>query len=494
MKRVDGDILHMDCAGPKPTKLYYVPREEFSKNIMDNAEYAAACRLNILYMIQRAGAGHIGSAFSALDIYNFLFRINYRRGDIIISSKGHDCAAIYSISLAEGYIPDFDEIHRFRQPGGLPGHCEISPMTKSFICINTGSLGMGLSKAQGIAISRRFSGEEAGEDGRIYVVLGDGEMQEGQNWEALRNIRERGLSEIIPIIDMNGFQCNWSTLKTSPFFRIEKTLGWMGYEICEMNGHDYGYMEKTLNHVERLLTRKNKHPLILADTEKGHGTKVTIGNHYHAGKMDDDDYFVATRELILNLPKNISINEVDRQETVLKTVYEKPNFLIDSYRSIIASLVRENPSIFIFCADLNSDCGLDLALKENPCRYFEFGISEQDMVSAASGCALKGFIPIVHSFSSFLCRRANEQIYNNCTEGKHIIYVGSLAGILPSGPGPSHTCEDDIALMKTMPNMKIFDPETPKDLEICMNHAVYTEIGPVYIRIRCLARLDGLKR
>jgi len=99
----------------------------------------------------------------------------------------------------------------------------------------------------------------------------------------------------------------------------------------------------------------------------------------------------------------------------------------------------------------------------------------------------------VHSFAAFLCRRANEQIYNACLERRHIVFVGAMAGLLPEGPGTSHECMEDVALMKTMPGMTVLVPDTPDRLRATMKWAVNEATGPVYVSIRCW-ELEGVRR
>lgn len=424
-------------------KLYYIPKSETDKqNILE--KLTDCLRVNILYMIQQAGAGHIGSAFSAVDIMTELYFKEMQEGDIFFSSKGHDVAALYAILIAKGIIPE-EELHNYRRPGGLEGHPNINTPG---IVTNTGSLGMGLSKAQGMVLARRLQGKK----GRIFVLIGDGEIQEGQISEALRNIFNNGVRDsIYCIMDANQFQLSRTT------------------HICK-EAYD-------------ILNIKFCH------TIKGKGTSVTEGNKYHAGAMDEEDYKQAIKELKGRLP-GVNFIETDQRT---RPFIEKANSLIPYYSECLRDIMRENDKVVVLDADLAKDCGLEEIRNIYPERFFEFGISEQDMVSAAGGMALEGLIPIVHSFSAFLCRRANEQIYNNCTEKKKTVYVGAFSGILPYGIGLSHTCMDDIVLMKTMPGMTILEPKQD-ELNVALRWAVYQAPGPTYIRIPCWPILEGMRR
>ena len=116
-------------------------------------------------------------------------------------------------------------------------------------------------------------------------------------------------------------------------------------------------------------------------------------------------------------------------------------------------MARHRPDIVVMDADLLSDCGIEAFKAELPERFIECGIAEQHMVSAAGGMALSGMLPVVHSFACFLSTRANEQIYNNATERKKIIYTATLAGVVPGGPGHSHQSVRDISAIGAVPGL-----------------------------------------
>src|SRR5947208_8105093 len=156
-------------------------RAEVTDRIARAEILADVCRVNTLYMIMNAGSGHIGSSFSSTDIITWLWTEELTEAnsgaptaDTYFSSKGHDAPALYSLLIALGKL-DFDLLHRLRRLGGLPGHPDVDT---PFIATNTGSPGMGISKAYGMARARRF----AGRGGRIVQLTGDGELQAGQVW------------------------------------------------------------------------------------------------------------------------------------------------------------------------------------------------------------------------------------------------------------------------------------------------------------------------
>ena len=184
-------------------ELVYVPASEF-RRLLDArlppaaaAEaFAALARINTLYMIARAWSGHIGTSFSSLEIMSWLFLNEIRdldKGpaacDIFFSSKGHDAPALYSVLIGLGLLPE-EKIDHLRRLHGLPGHPHVET---PYIQANTGSLGMGISKAKGMAIANRLAGTPR----RIFVLTGDGELQEGQFWESLASAAHHRLGEIV---------------------------------------------------------------------------------------------------------------------------------------------------------------------------------------------------------------------------------------------------------------------------------------------------------
>src|SRR6188474_254384 len=192
--------------------LQYVPVSEFQRLLRGDVDavlrvraYAALARINTLYMIAGAWSGHIGTSFSSLEIMSWLFLNELRdlfKGpdvcDVFFSSKGHDAPALYTVLIGLGLLPA-DKLHELRRLHGLPGHPHVET---PYIQANTGSLGMGISKAKGMALANRLQGAPR----RIFVLTGDGELQEGQLWESLASAARYGLSEIVAIVDHNKIQ------------------------------------------------------------------------------------------------------------------------------------------------------------------------------------------------------------------------------------------------------------------------------------------------
>ena len=442
-------------------KLYYVEKRDLDviapHAILHSFQGHAlldALRLNTLYMIQQAGSGHPGGSLSSLGIMVDLFWNKMAPEDIFISSKGHDAPALYAVMQARGIIP-FDTIHTLRRPGGLPGHPTIDVPG---IIFNTGSLGMGISKANGLAWADRARGIER----KIYVLVGDGELQEGQNWEALSQLPEA----------------------------VEVHVDWNGWQLHNRTPTSQ-YLDGPLQ-APRIPVVTDR--LTIHKTTKGSGISFMEGdNKYHAGALTDNEYAIAADEIRTRLTEaGVKISTRDREP------YHRPAKSHEATKAYSQALWHEGAGelghhIIVMDADLAPDCGLTKFAEDYPDQFVQCGIAEQNMVSMATGIAEGGYIPIVHSFAAFLCRRANEQIYNACLERRHIVFVGTMAGILPTGPGTSHECLEDIALMKTMPNMTVLQPSDERAVQQCLAWAVREATGPVYISLTCWP-IEGSRR
>src|SRR5581483_10226196 len=411
------------------------------------------CRLNTLYMIMQAGSGHIGSSFSSTDLITWLWTeelVDPNSGrpgaDTYFSSKGHDAPALYALLLALGKL-DFDLIHRLRRFGGLPGHPDVDT---PFIATNTGSLGMGISKAYGFARAHRYTG--AG--GRVFVMTGDGELQEGQIWEALQPAANEGLGEIVAIVDHNKYQSDSTVAAVSDLGAIEDKFRAFGWEVRRADGHDFRAIAAALAHFR---TIEDRPKVLVADTIKGKGVSFMEGiacgdatYHFHAGAPSLADYVAAVRELTDRIDARLSAHgqpplAIAHAPQPTRVAPKQPERLVAAYGEELFDLANERRDIVVLDADLLSDCGIERFKAERPDRFIECGIAEQRMVSAAGAMARAGVLPVVHSFACFLSTRANEHIYNNATERSKIIYTATLAGAVPGGPGHSHQSVRDIS-------------------------------------------------
>lgn len=483
----------------KESYLYFVPLKEIRRVRKRVSDCFLSCeiladifRLNSIYMVMRAGSGHLGTCLSSIDIVTWLWTQEMRspnepkskNSDTYFSSKGHDVPALYSLLIGLEKI-DFNYIHKLRRLGGLPGHPDI---VIPYIAANTGSLGMGISKARGLALASRLSGRK----GRIFVMTGDGELQEGQIWESLQPAVNGKFSEITVIIDHNKMQAVGLVSVVSPLGKLEEKFRSFGWEVARCDGHDFRALAKVFSHFRKI---KNRPQVLIANTVKGKGVSFmesTLPQNkkhykYHSGALSPEEYILAANELANRINqklqkrglKPLKFESVEMPQPIPPKNPERP---VEAFGDELIKIANKRKDIVVLDADLLPDSGLTLFKEKFPARFFECGIAEQDMVSLASGLALQGKLPIVHSFACFLSARPNEQIYNNASEDKKIIYVGTLAGLIPGGPGHSHQSVRDISALGSVPGLTMIQPCNEQEARMAIRWAVEKNKESTYLR------------
>ncbi|MDX9701584.1 MAG: transketolase C-terminal domain-containing protein [Candidatus Auribacterota bacterium] len=487
-------------------KIVFIPYENFSLvrqsalAVCDKLRLIAdMSRLNTLSAVKKAGSGHLGSSMSAMDIVTALYfhemnvlsaGIDSPGRDIYFSSKGHDCPGYYALLTAAGILP-LEKLLLLRRLDGLDGHPDVRiPGVEA----NSGSLGMGVSKGKGIALGKTMRGDK----GMVYVLTGDGELQEGQFWESLQTTAHQGISNITVIIDYNKIQSDKPIEKIIALGDLQRKIESFGWYATHCDGHDYNQITASLAHC-RNITGQPK--CIIADTIKGKGISFMEGPQalqtgnglykWHSGAPDDESYEAGCQELIGKI--NSQLKQAALPELSLEVFETRPKNrvrlkdtaekVVSAYGSALVTIGSEHPELLVLDADLSADCGLRPFEQTFPERFIENGIAEQDMVSMAGGLALQGFLPVVNSFGVFLASRANEQIYANACEGTKIIYACHYAGLLPAGPGKSHQSLRDISLFGALPNCTIVEPSNGWETEKLFRWLVESGQGVCMIRL-----------
>ena len=479
--------------------LRYVPATEFRRLLDAGASrvataraFAALARINTLYMIAGAWSGHIGTSFSSLEIMSWLFLNEIRdleQGpadcDVFFSSKGHDAPALYNVLIGLGLLPA-DRLHQLRRLNGLPGHPHVET---PYIQANTGSLGMGISKAKGMVLANRLRGVER----RVFVLTGDGELQEGQFWESLGSAANRGLHEIVAIVDHNKIQSDTWVDSVSALGDVEAKLRAFGWHVSRVDGHDVEALGRTMRALDAVTDRPK---VIVADTVKGKGVSFMEGPAtkpgelyvYHSGAPAEVAY-VSGLEQLLDRANHL-FAELDLGPVATETRVREPrrepretHNLVAAYERALVAQAERRPVLTALDADLIKDCGLLSFAARFPERFIECGIAEQDMVSMAAGMARRGLLPVVHSFACFLAARPNEQIYNQCSEASKVIYVGSLAGLLPGGPGHSHQSVRDISALGGVARLTLAEPTVEAEVGALFDHLVNVVPESAYLRL-----------
>ena len=234
-------------------------------------EKANGIRKDIVEMICESKSGHPGGSLSAADILTVLYyeTMNidpaipkWEERDRFVLSKGHAAPALYAILASKGYI-EKDLLKTLRKYGSpLQGHPDMTKV--SGVEISTGSLGQGLSVANGMALSAKMFGN----DFRVYTLLGDGELQEGQVWEAAMTSAQYKLDNLTAIVDFNNLQIDGNVDEIMNVSPIDKKFESFGWNVIAVDGHDVGALIKAF---EEAKTVKGKPTMIVAKTIKGKG-------------------------------------------------------------------------------------------------------------------------------------------------------------------------------------------------------------------------------
>jgi len=259
---------------------------------------AAKIRLETFRAIARAGGGHFGGSLSVVEILTVLYfstmKIDPRdphgdERDRFILSKGHAGPALY-VTLAErGFFPR-EWLGELDQDGSrLPKHIDRSRLPG--IDVSSGALGQGLSIGVGIALGARLDAR----DTRVYVVLGDGECNEGQIWEAAMTAAKYGLHNLTTVIDRNKAQVDGLSAEVMPTDPLADKWRVFGWEVLNVNGHNVQQLQTTLDRAKKT---RGKPTLIIAETIKGRGVSFMEGRYeWHSGMVKEEQYSTAISDL-----------------------------------------------------------------------------------------------------------------------------------------------------------------------------------------------------
>lgn len=246
-------------------------------NVAYLEEKAKEARRLTIEMIGRVGVGHIGGALSIVDVLALLYyeimnikpeSPKWEDRDRLILSKGHAGPALYAILAMKGYFP-MDWLETLNQLGtNLPSHCDMKRTTG--IDMTAGSLGQGISAAVGMAIGARIDGKSL----TVYTLIGDGECQEGEVWEAAMLANQFKLDNLIAFMDYNKFQIDGSTDEINTLGDVEKKWQSFGWHVQRVDGHD---MKAVYNAVAAAGKVQEKPSMIILDTIKGKGAFFAEG-------------------------------------------------------------------------------------------------------------------------------------------------------------------------------------------------------------------------
>ena len=259
---------------------------------------AAKSRMGAILGTYHAKSGHPGGSLSAADIMTYLYfkemnvkpeQPKWEDRDRFVLSKGHCCPSLYAILALKGYF-EWDELKVLPHVGAmLQGHPDMKGTPG--IDMSTGSLGQGISAACGMALAAKLDNK----DYRVYTLLGDGEVEEGQVWEAAMFASHQNLDNLVVIVDQNGLQIDGPVEEIAGIEPLDKKFESFGFEVIKIDGHNFEEIKSAL---DKAKTVKGKPTAILAKTIKGKGVSFMENQvGWHGTAPNKEQYEQATAEL-----------------------------------------------------------------------------------------------------------------------------------------------------------------------------------------------------
>jgi transketolase len=416
-----------------------------------------------------AHSGHLTSSLSATDVMTALvfggtFRFHVKEpqhpnNDRLIFSKGHASPLFYSLWAAAGAI-DEQELLTYRRFGSrLEGH----PTPRfPYVDAATGSLGQGLGIGVGMALNAKRLDRLPY---RTYVLLGDSEMSEGSQWEAIELAAYYGLANLIGIIDVNRLGQRGQTMYGHDVDAYVGRLSAFGWKAIAIDGHD---MAQALDAFRQAAAEQSRPVMIVARTIKGKGISfLEDKDGWHGKALDDDQWKQALREFPgVDRETRGTIAEPDdlRPQTAAAEPADAASYQMGTpvatrkaYGAALKRLHAQFPQLVSLDAEVSNSTMADMFAKAVPERFFEMFIAEQNMVEVALGLSRRGKVPFVSTFAAFLTR-AFDQIRMSQYSEANLKFVGSHAGVSIGEDGPSQMALEDIAMFRSILTSTVLHP------------------------------------
>jgi transketolase len=429
-----------------------------------------AKRLSILSMMSTtaAGSGHPTSCMSAAELVagTFFYAMkfdpkdaNSPDGDRFVLSKGHAAPVLYA-ALAEAGVFPASRLMTLREfSSELEGH--PTPRIPG-VDAATGSLGQGLSVGSGLAVGARMDKSPT----RVYVLMGDGEMAEGQVWEAAAFAAHYKLDNLTVLADVNALGQSEPTMYQHDMEVYRKKFDSEGWATEIIDGHD---VAAVLAALDRAKATNGRPQAILARTIKGHGVSFIAGKeHWHGRAIPNDQLDAAVKEIgqAIDLPHDPgrsyarrSLPEPPSFPAPARPDYDpsKPVATREAYGFALKRLGAVNPHIVAISGDVKNSTFSQTFGDAFPDHFYQGYIAEQNMVSAGAGLAARGKVPFLDTFACFLAR-AYDQVRMAAISRSNINLCGSHCGVSIGEDGPSQMALEDIAIFRAVHSSTVLYP------------------------------------
>ena len=457
-----------------------------------------------------AGSGHAGGTLSMMEIVAALYLKvadhdpnvpDWRGRDRIVWSAGHKAPALYLGLAFAGYFPIEDVVTLRKLYSPFQGHPHRLKLPG--VEVSSGSLGQGLSIAVGMALAGKLEQRKH----TVFCIMGDGEQQEGNIWEAAMEASHYKLDNLVGIIDRNRLQIDgWvkDVMNVEPLIERYRSFGW---EVIEVDGHDIRQVVEGMQKAKRIPVA-GKPTLLLANTVKGKGVSFMENIAGWHGKAPNYEEMVQALEG-LGLKQAIAYDALLRKaqeyqvEVEARLARKMPRFSRDYWwnsdrtmrvkmeptrKGFGKSLEKNGDDARVVCLGLDISGSITISdfytsKPERKKRWVSMGIAEQSATAAAAGLAREGKLPVFGTYGTFAAARNLDQIrVSICYGNFNVLIAGAHGGVSVGPDGATHQALEDLFAMCGLPNMSVIVPCDVIETRKATDYLLLQHVGPKYIR------------
>ncbi len=488
-----------DSTSGKVIRRYSIEELKEAANLMRGYDLVA---------LHAAGSGHAGGTLSIMDITAALYleianhdpqSPNWAGRDRIVWSTGHKAPSLY-LGLAFAGFCQIDDVVTLRKLSspfqGHPHWLKLPGVEAS-----TGSLGQGLSIAVGLALAARLDGRKH----KIFCIMGDGEQQEGQVWEAAMEAGHYHLDNVIGIIDCNRLQIDGLVKDVMEVEPLCAKYGSFGWDVMRIDGHD---MNQVVDALQQAKAVSGRPVVILANTVKGKGVSFMedqAGWHGKAPNLEELTKGLQELGLSDRIPVQRLLEKAHHYQAEVehKLDAKMPKFTRDYWwngddtmkvkmeptrKGFGQSLAENGDDERVVCLGLDISGSITISdfyagKPERKKRWISMGIAEQSATSAAAGLAREGKLPVLGTYATFAAARNLDQIRTSVCYGNfNVMIAGAHGGVSVGADGATHQALEDLFAMQGLPNMSVVVPCDVVETRKATNYLLLQLKGPKYIR------------
>jgi transketolase len=460
-----------------------------------------------------AGSGHAGGTLSIMDLAAAVYLYgadhdpshpDWPDRDRIVWSAGHKAPALYVSLGAAGFFPIEDVVTLRKLGSPFQGHPHWLKLPG--VEISTGSLGQGLSIAVGMALAARLDGKSH----KIFCLMGDGEQQEGEVWEAAMEAGHFALENMIAIVDCNRLQIDGLVKDVMEVEPLAEKYAAFGWRVLSIDGHN---MAEIVEAIDQARAAAGKPTVILASTVKGKGVSFmenVAGWHGKAPNRAELDAALAQLGLTDRIPveellaearefQHAATGKLNAGMPLFSQNYwwntrdvadrESMRVIMEPTRKGFGqALARCGGDERIVCIGLDISGSINIAdflsgHPERTRRWLSMGIAEQSATAAAAGMAREGKLPVLGSYATFSAARNLDQVrVSICYSQMNVLIAGAHAGVSVGPDGATHQALEDLFVMMGLPNMVVVAPADAIETRKATEYLLLSHVSPKYIR------------